>query len=114
MHSRPNIRLFDVNDQVRLHRRLVRIVNASEALDLSLSGLGIDASLVCPFAVLQWRRDMHEIERPILLDNLPRLLSLLLERCYRGCNDSRSGLCELRCYERDTADVLVAVLPAEA
>ena len=114
MHRRPHIGLLNIHNQVRLRRRLVRIIHTGKPLDLTLPRLGIDPPLIRLLAVLETRRNMHEVKAAVLLDNLLRLLAAGVER-RNGCgNNGSSGLCEFRGNEGDARNVLVAVGAAEA
>jgi hypothetical protein len=113
MHRRPHIALGDIHHEVRLGGLLVRVVDASEALDLAVSRLGVDAAAISLLRVLERRRNVHEVEATVLLDQLAGRFSAVLKRRDGRGNDYCAGLGELGCDEGDAADVAVAVFACE-
>lgn len=112
--SRPDGALAEVNGKVGLLRRLVRVINTGETLNLTASSLLIDTPAVGLLAVLERRGDVDKVERPELLNDL---LGLGAGRCVGGdwCgNDGGTALGELGGDETNAVHVLVAVVLAEA
>jgi len=114
VHNGPHRLLFHVDHQVRLHGRLVRVIDAGEALDLASARLLVDAALVCLLGILERRRHVDEVEVAVLLHQLPRVLSRRLKGGDGRRNDGRAGPRQLRRNKGDAGNVLVAVLLAEA
>ena len=114
VHNGADVLLCQIDDQRRLRRFLIRVVNAGETLDLAGARRGVDTTNVVALAVLQRRRNVNQEAGAGLLDHLAGLLTGLLEgRNGRG-DDSSTSLGQLRGNEGDTGDVDIAVLAAEA
>ena len=114
MDNAPHGLLLEIDSQIRFSGCLIRVVDAREALDLSPSGLGINAALVSLLAVLERRGDVHEEEGSGAGNGLAGLLSALLVRGNWRGDDSGTGLGELSGNEGDALDVLVTILAREA
>lgn len=115
MHRRPNIRLLNIDNQIRLlaHRRLILVIHARKALDLALPRARIHALAIRLLAVLERRRNVHEEERPELLDGL----SCGLPTSFDGRNWRRNhrSACfrELPGDEGDARDILRSITPCK-
>lgn len=114
MNNRANIRLREVNSEVRVSRSLVRVINASEALDLAGTGSLVDAATVRLLGVLERSSNMDEEEGARLFDKLASLLAGFLKGGNGGGNDGSTGLGQLRGDKGNARDVEVAVGLAEA
>jgi hypothetical protein len=114
MHRAPHTRLLDINRQIRLRRSLIRIINAREALNLAISGLGVDTALIGLLGVLEASSDMYEVEGAELLDQFASVRTCVFEGCDGGCDDGCAGTSEFGCDECDAADVAGAICAAEA
>ena len=93
--------LLGVEDELRVPRRLVRVVDAREALDLALERLLVEALHVSPRTLLDRGGHVDLDERAPLLDHLPRLPARRLVRGDRGGDD---GAALARQPRRDPAD----------
>lgn len=114
MHDGPDVRLGQVDGEIGLLGRLVRVVDAGEALDLAAASAGVDAALVSGLAVLERGVDVDKVEGAVLLAELAGRLAALLEGSDGRSNDGSAGASQLRGDESDAADVDVAVLAGEA
>lgn len=95
MNRSPDVGFGSVNYKVGVLRRLVWVVNTSEAFDLARARFRVDTALVCLFRVVERRGDVYEEERSKFLNGLSRLLSRLLERRNGGDDGGGTGLGEL-------------------
>jgi len=95
MNRSPDVGLGSVNDQVRVLRRLVWVVNTSEALDLAGARFRVDTALVRLLRVVKRRGDVYEEEGSESLNGFSRLLSRLLERRDGGNNGGGTSLGKL-------------------
>lgn len=95
-----------VDDQLRLCRRLKRIVDTGELTHLSTPGLGIEAFDIARLADLDRRRDIDLDE--VLAEPTDKVARLPIRRHKRG-NDEDAVLLELTCEISDPFDVLVAL-----
>ncbi|KAH6607313.1 hypothetical protein Trco_003626 [Trichoderma cornu-damae] len=114
VHNGANVLLGQVDSQVGILRRLVRVVDAGEARNLPGARPLVDAPAVRPLAVLERRRDVHQEKGPRLLDKLARVLAVVLVRRDRGRDDGGARPRELRRHKGDAPNVPAPVLPAEA
>jgi hypothetical protein len=114
VHRRPDVRLGHINNEIRLLWRLIRIVDTSEALDLSGTCSSINAAAIRLLRVLERRRNVHKEERSVLLHRVLGRLSGLLERRDRRRNRRSTSLGKLCSDESDAGNVLVSVFAREA
>ena len=116
MHSSPDIVTGHIHNQIRLLliRRLIRVIDTSETLDLTSTSSLVNPALVRLLAVLERRSDVHEVEGSVLLDHLAGRLAGSLEGSNGACDDSGAGTGKLGGNEADTLDILVAVFVGEA
>jgi hypothetical protein len=114
VHRCPDVGLRNINSQISVLGRLIRVINTREALDLTRARLGVDTALVGLLAVLEGRSDVDKEERAVLLNEVLGRLAATLERCDRGSDDGGAGPCQLGRDEGDARDVCVAVLAAKA
>lgn len=116
VHSSADSLLAKVDNELGLLALggLVRVVNASEALDVTLASGGVDAALVGLLAVLERSGDVDEEEGAELLDDLARGVTAGLEGRDGSGDDGGAGLGQLGGDEADAVDVLLAVLAREA
>lgn len=105
---------LDIDGKVGLLGDLVWVIDTSEALDLTASGLGVDATLVGLLAVFERSVDVDEEDGAGGGDCVAGLLSAVLVGSNGGGNDSGTGTGELGGDESNTLDVLVAVLGGES
>lgn len=87
--------LLEVDDEVSLGGRLVRVVDTGEALDVAVARLLVDAALVRLLGVLERGGDVHEEEGAGLLDQLASLLAGLVEWRNGRSDDGGAGAGEL-------------------
>ena len=73
--GRPDVGLRDINDEISLLRRLIWVIDTSEALDLARASLGVDTTLIRLLSMVERCGNVHEVERSVLLDRLLRSLS---------------------------------------
>lgn len=106
--------LGDIDSEVSVLRSLIRVINTSEALDLTGTGLGVDTALVGLLTVLQRSVDVDQEEGTVLGHGLTSGLPRVLVGGNGGSDDSSTGLGQLAGNEGDTLNVGVAVLTAEA
>jgi hypothetical protein len=114
VHNASHAHLLNVNRKVSLGRDLIWVIHASEALDLSRSRLGVDATLVGLLGVLEASRNVDKVEVSELLDHLTSVLSGILVWCNRGGNDGGSRAGKLGRNEGNAANVGSTVRAAEA
>jgi hypothetical protein len=114
MNSSPDISLGSVDNKVRVFRRLVRVVNTCEALDLACARFRVDTAPVRLLRVVKRRGDVYEEERSVFLNSFSRLLSRLLERCNGRDNGGGTSLGQLGGDEGNARNVLVTVFSREA
>lgn len=115
MNNAANTLLRDVDGEVGVSRSLVRVINSGETLDLTSASLGVDAALVGLLTVLERGVDVNKEERTTQLgDGLTGGLAGVLVGGNGGGDDGGTGAGQLTSDERDTLDVLVAVLAGEA
>lgn len=106
--------LLSIDDQVRLGGGLVGVIDTGEALDLAVAGALVDALAVGLLAVLERGGDVDEVEVTKLLDQLLGAGTVDLVRSDGSGNDGGAGAGQLSSDKGDTANVLAAVLTAEA
>lgn len=114
VHRAPHTRLLNINRQIRLHRSLIRIIDAREALDFTIARLGVDTALISLLGVLEAGSDVHEVKASKLLDQLTSMSARVFEWCDWGSDDGCACASEFGCDECDAADVAGAVCAAEA
>lgn len=95
MYCSPNIAARQINRQVCTGRRLIWVINTGEAFDLARSRLLVNAALVRLLRMLKRCSNVHEVERTVLLDRLPRRLPARLERRNWSDDSSSAGLGQL-------------------
>ena len=114
MNGTADAGLLNINGQVGLLGDLIWIINAGEALDLSVPSLGVNTSLVGALSVLEGSSDMDEIEVTILLNDLTSMLSSILVRSNWSGDDSCASASEFGGNESNTANVAGAITATEA
>ncbi len=114
MHRRPNIRRRQINRQIWLLWRLIRIIHARETLNLAIPRLLINTLLISLLRIFQRRINMDKIKTAILLHRLPRRFPRILKRRNRRRNGCRTRFGQFGGHEGDARDVLVAVGAREA
>jgi hypothetical protein len=114
MNGTSDAGLLNINCQVGLLWNLIRIIDTGEALDLSISGFGIDTSLIGTFGMLERSSDVDEVEVTVFLNDLSSMLSGVLVWGNRGSNDGCTSPSKLRRNESDPTDVSGSISTAEA
>lgn len=114
MDNAADTLLRDINDEIRVLRSLIGIIDTSEALDLTAVGLGVDPALIRLLAVLEGSRDVDKEEGTGLGNGILGSLAGVLVRGNRSSNDGSTGLGELSGNEGDALDVGVAIFAAES
>ena len=115
MNNAANTLLGDVDSEVSVRRSLVRVIDTGETLDLTSVSLGVDTALVGLLTVLERGVDVDEEERATQLgDGITGGLARVFVGGNGGGDDGGTGAGQLTSDERDTLDVLVAVLAGEA
>lgn len=114
MDNAADALLRDVDGDIGLGGSLVGVINASEALDFTTAGLGVDAALVGLLAVVEGSGDVDKEEGAGLGDDVTGSLARVLVRSNGSGDDSSTSAGELAGNEGDALDVLVTVLAAEA
>ena len=114
MNDAPDALRLNIDSQVGAAGDLIGVIDTSETLDLTASGLGVDASLVGLLGIFEGGGDVDEEDGSSAADGLTGLLSAVLVRRNGGSNDGGTGLGELGSDESNTLDVLVTILSGES
>ena len=101
-----------VQRDLGVHRRLVGIVDAGEALDLAAAGLGVHSLGVALLAHLERRVDEH-LDELIGAHHVAHIVAGRPVRADGGADDHAAVADDLRRHEADAADVDVPVFLAE-
>ena len=110
--------LGDADGKIRLLRRLVDVVDAREALNLSTASGGVHATTVGLLAVLERGSYVHNEDISTSTSGVGdcRLegRATILMRRNGCCDDCRTGPRQLGCDEGDALQMLVALIGQEA
>ena len=105
---------FGVHDDLRIGRRLVRVVDAREALDLTCERLRVEAVHVAPGAFVERRANVDLDEGTVLLHERARVLPRLLVGRDRGDDDRAAVTRDARSDPAEPLDMSVTILLGEA
>lgn len=114
VHNGSDVLLLKVDNEVRLGRSLIRVINTSEVLDVTTASSSVDTLAVSLLTELERSGNVYEEEGSGLLNEVAGSLTGILERSNRSGDDSGTSLGQLRGNKGNTLDVEVAVLTGEA
>lgn len=114
VHNGSDVLLLKVDNEVRLGRGLIGVINTSEVLDVTTASSSVDALAVSLLTELERSGNVYEEEGSGLLNEVASSLTGILERSNRSGDDSGTSLGQLRGNKGNTLDVEVAVLTCEA
>jgi hypothetical protein len=113
VHNGADVLLLKVDNKVGLGGGLVRVVDTSEVLDVTVASGSVDALAVGLLTVLEGSSDVDQEEGAGLLDELTSRLAGILEGSNGGGDDSGTSLGQLRGDESNALNVKVTVLAGE-
>ena len=114
MHHAPHAHLLDIDGQIGIGGRLVRIVDAGEAPDFAPARAGVHAALVRLLRVLEAGSHVDEVEGAVQGDGVAGAGAGLLEGGDGRGDDGGAGFGQLRGHEGDPLHVRVPVRAREA
>lgn len=114
MHNGADVLLLEVDNEVRLGRSLVGVIDTGEVLNLAVASGSVDTLAVSLLTVLKGSSNVDKEEGTGLLNEVTGSLASILKGSDRGGDDSGTGLGQLRGDESNALDVEVAVLASEA